>query len=179
MIWKYIVYKSTNRALPNALEEVSWERSDGLRSHCSMFVAVRLYCNHWLSEHKREKWKDTSHAVEDNFGAILSAVQWVSSIGSALLLTARGLMCVGRAVMLMVLYVFSPAAMTKDRFKCWVWDFCEKQVGIDFAKITVLFANPGPFTRQIGLFFPWMFVGQGTMQKKCRCYSWWWLTKLI
>lgn len=49
---------------------------------------------------------------------ILPAVQQVSSIGSALSLTARGLMCAGQPVMLMELRVFNSAALTKDRSKC-------------------------------------------------------------
>lgn len=112
------------------------------------------------------------------FSTIPSAVQQVSSVGSALSLTAKGLTYAGQPLMPTGLHMLNPTALTKDKFKCCVWDSCEKQVGMDLVKITVPSANPGPFTRQIGLFSPLVFVGTGKiLKKKCRC-SWWWFTTI-
>lgn len=72
-------------------------------------------------------------------------------------------------------HVFSSAARTKDGFQCWVWHLSEKQVGIDFAKITIL------DLLQDKLAFPSTPTGvcwkRKDVGKKNRC--WWWFTTII
>lgn len=70
----------------------------------------------------------------------------------------------------------------KGQIQGWVWAFCEKQIRIDFVKIMVPSANPGPFTRHFGLFSPPPpgVCGERKIleKKKCRCSSWWWFTNI-
>lgn len=91
---------------------------------------------------------------------ILSAVQQVSSVGSALSLTARGLMCAQQPLMLMELHMLNPTAVTKNRFKCRVGDFCGKQVGIDLAN-NCSFCKSRAFHKTNGpLFSPYCLAGK-------------------
>lgn len=105
-------------------------------------LLLHVFCNKtrfqpltsWVQRSKRKGYQlfHSRQLRHNPVGFSTSVYYW-----SALSLTAGGSMHAEQPLMLMELHMLNPTALTKDRFWCWMWDFCEKQDGTDLTKITL------------------------------------------
>lgn len=115
----------------------------------AVFAAIGIYIAIDFSEHKGKNER-TSVMLQDKCGTTLSAVQQVTSVG-VLCHWQPGIdVCRTTTDANGAAHVKSQCS-DKGQIQGWVWAFCEKQIRIDFVKIMVPSANPGPFIRQFGL----------------------------